>query len=65
MPKNEEEQTPMKVSARPNETNADSVGNLIRPSYNSGQRSSPMEVSPIKSTKERKSSKPKTLIDIG
>jgi|LauGreDrversion4_2_1035121.scaffolds.fasta_scaffold678615_1 hypothetical protein len=50
----------MKIIAKPNETNADSVGNLIRPSYNSGHRSSPMEVSPIKSIKDREGSKPKT-----
>ena len=49
----------MKASPRPNETNADSVGNLIRPSYNSGHRSSPLEVSPIKSIKEREGRKPK------
>ena len=53
----------MKVTAKPNETNADSVGNLIRPSYNSGHRSSPMEVSPIKSIKDSERSKPKTQVD--
>lgn len=57
IPKNEEERTPMKVSPRPNETNADSVGNLIRPSLNDDQRSPPMEASPIKLIKERERSK--------
>jgi len=50
----------MKVTAKPNETNADSVGNLKRPSYNSRHRSSPVELSQIKSIKDGERSKPKT-----